>query len=221
MLSESLITLTDPTSAAAEAYRTLRINLEFASVDKPIKTLLVASTSPDDDKETVLGNLAVVLADGGQQIILVDADLRRPRLHTLFGLSNTQGFSDMFRDDALLETPPLQTIPNTTLSVLPSGTLPQIPSQILNSAKMKQVLETLKTMADLVLFNAPPLITVTDGALLASRVDGTLLTVKANVSKREHVQEAKSRLAKVNATLLGAVLSNAPLDATLKDYYER
>lgn len=217
MLSNALVTLNDPTSVAAEAYRALRTNIEF--VDEPIKTLLVTSAGPDVNKEANLANLAVTMADGGQPVILVDADLRRPSMHALFGLSNSRGFTDMFREQAAFDEPPLQTVANTTLQVLTSGPVPQIPSQILNSKKIDDVLQQLTGKADIVLFNAPPLMVVADASLLASKVDGTLLIVKANVSKRDHVKAAKSRLDKVNAKLIGAVLSNAPVDTSLQNYY--
>ncbi len=220
MSKNALVTLTDPTSVAAEAYRTLRTGIEFANVDTPIRTLLVTSAGPDSDKDVTLANLAITMADGGRNVVLVDSDLRQPQLHTLFGIGNSQGFTDMFRDDAAFNAPPWQTIPDTTLKVLPSGQLPAIPSQILNSKKLVQVLAKLAEGADMVLFSAPPLSTVTDAALLASKVDATLLVVKANVSKREHVLEAKDRLEKVKANLIGAVLSNAPVDASLKEYYQ-
>lgn len=220
MVSDAVVTLCDPTSAAAEAYRTLRTNIEFANLDEPIRTLLLTSAGPDEDKEVSLVNLAVAMADGGQGVILVDADLRRPAIHTFFGLNNSRGFTDMFRDQAAFDSPPLQALPDTSLQILPSGPLPQIPSQILNAAKMGDVLNRLKELAKIVLFNAPPLMMVTDASLLASKVDGTLLLVKANVSKRDHVKAAKSRLEKVNANLIGAVLSNASLDAALTRYYE-
>ena len=219
MVSDAIVTLRDPASVAAEAYRALRINIEFSDVDNPIKTLLVTSAGPDEDKEINLANLAVTMADGGERIILVDADLRRPAMHTLFGLSNTRGFTDMFREETAFNTPPLQEIPETSLRVLTSGPTPQIPSQILNANKFSDVLNRLQEEAKIVLFNAPPLMMATDASLLASKVDGTLLIVKANVSKRDHVQAAKSRLDKVNATLIGAVLANAPVDASLQSYY--
>jgi len=221
MVSNALVTLQDPTSAAAEAYRTLRINIEFANVDEPIRTLLITSAGDDTDKEACLANLGVAMADGGQPVILVDADLRRPALHTLFGLNNSRGFTDMFREQAAFEQPPLQTVGDTTLQVLTSGPIPQIPSQILNSAKMVDVLNQLTQQAKIVIFNAPPLMVVTDAALLASKVDATLLVVKANISKRDHIKAAKSRLEKVNANLIGAVLSNASLDASLQQYYNK
>lgn len=220
MISDAIVTLQDPTSVAAEAYRTLRTNIEFANVDEPIKTLLLTSAGAEADKEICLANLAVTMADGGQDVILVDADLRRPAMHTLFDLNNTRGFTDMFRDQTAFDEPPLQAIPDTTLQVLTSGPLPQIPSQILNSTKMVDVLKRLAEMANIVLFNAPPLMVVTDASLLASKVDGTVLIVKANVSKRDYIKAAKSRLEKVNAKLVGAVLSNAPVEAGLQQYYE-
>ena len=221
MISEAIVTLRNPTSVASEAYRALRTNIEFANLDEPLRTLLVTSAGPDDDKEISLANLAVTMADGEQPVIVVDADLRWPGLHTLFGLNNQRGFTDLFRDPAAFENPPLQAIPETTLLVLTSGPLPQIPSQILNSAKMTDVLNRLKELANLVLFNAPPLMMATDATLLASKVDGTLLIVKANVTKRDHIKAAKDRLEKVKVNLIGAVLSNAPVDASLKQYYER
>ncbi len=220
MTTNALVTLTDPTSVAAEAYRTLRTSVEFTNIDSPIKTLLVTSAGPEADKDITLANLAITMADGGQNVILVDCDLRQPQLHTLFGISNTRGFTDMFRDDAALASPPWQPIADTTLKVLPTGQLPVIPSQILNSKKLVQVLQRLAENADMVLFSAPPISTVTDAVMLASKVDGTLLVVKANVSKREHVLEAKNRLSKVNANLIGAVLSNAAVDASFKHYYQ-
>lgn len=218
-MTQAIITLQQPTSIAAEAYRTLRTNIEFTNVDNPLKTLLVTSAGPDDDKDITLANLAVTMADGERPIILVDADLRRPSMHTLFGLNNKQGFTDMFRDEAAFETPPFQTVPNTTLKILTSGVLPPIPSQILNATKMAKVLSHLGTLADIVLFNSPPIMTVADASLLASKVDGTLLVVKANVSKRDHVKGARNRLDKVRANLIGAVLANAEVDTSLKDYY--
>lgn len=219
MVDDQIITLTDPRSSVAEAYRTLRTNIEFSSIDAPLRTLLVTSSAPDEGKSVTLANLAVAMADGDQRVIAVDADLRRPSLHLLFSLENERGFSTMFRDEAAFEQPPLQEVAGTTLQVLTSGPLPPIPSQILNSKKMDAVLAQLTGLADVVLFDAPPLIAVSDASLLASKVDGVLLVVKAGTTKREHVLAAKDRLEKVNARLVGSVLANAPLDTSLQRYY--
>ncbi len=216
---DSIITLTDPTSPAAEAYRTLRINLEFASVDEPLLTLLVTSSGPGEGKSTALANLAVAMADGDRSIILVDADLRRPSQHELFGLSNEQGLSDMFRSESAFDDPPLQPVSNSTLKVLTSGPLPPIPSQLLAARKMDEVIARLVEQADVVLFDAPPVVAVTDASLLASKVDGVLLVVRAGDTRRDHVRAAKDRLEMVNAHLVGAVLLNAPFDTSLGRYY--
>ncbi len=219
MNKNALVTLNDPTSAAAEAYRNLRTGIEFSNIDNPVKTLLVTSAGPNAEKDITLANLAVTMADGGRHVILVDADLHHPQLHTFFGVDNTAGFTDMFRDESAFESPALQNIGDSTLQLLPSGKLPAIPSQILHSAKLVDVLKKLSGMADMVLLSAPPLITVTDAALLASKVDGTLLVIKAGASKRDYVVDAKNRLLSVKANLVGAVLTHAPVDAGLKNYY--
>ncbi len=216
MPTDSIITLTDPRSAAAEAYRTLRTNIEFAGVDAKLHTLLVTSAAPTEGKSAAVANLAVVMADGDRPVILVDADLRKPAQHTLFGLPNERGLTNLFRDEDTFDQPPLQAVPNTSLRVLTSGPLPPIPSQLLASNKMEAVLAKLVGLADIVIFDAPPIITVNDASLLASKVDGVLLVVKASGAKREHVKAAKDRLEKVNARLIGAVLTHAQIDATLQ-----
>jgi non-specific protein-tyrosine kinase len=216
MTSELLVTLTDPRSAAAEAYRTLRTNIEFASVDEQLRTLLVTSSAPNDDKSATVANLAIALADGDRPVILVDADLRRPMQHLLFGLNNDKGFSNLFKDEQAFNSPPLQLIPNTSLQVLTSGPLPPIPGQLLASKRIEQVISQLTGLAEIVIFDAPPITTVNDASLLASKVEGVLLVVKAGGTKRDHVKAAKDRLEKVNARLIGAVLTNTKVDTALQ-----
>jgi capsular exopolysaccharide synthesis family protein len=216
MSTDALITLTSPRSTAAEAYRTLRTNIEFSSVDEQLQTLLVTSPAPSDDKSVTVANLAVAMADGDRPVILVDADLRRPRQHTLFNLSNDKGFTNLFRNDEAFNDPPFQTVPDTSLRVLTSGPLPPIPSQLLASKKMNVVLTHLATMAEIVIFDAPPIITVNDASLIASTVDGVLLVITAGSTKRDYVKAAKDRIEKVNARLIGAVLTNAQVDTSLQ-----
>lgn len=216
MFNQTIITLTDPQSAAAEAYRTLRTNIEFSSVDEPLRTLLVTSAAPLDEKGSTVANLAIAMADGDRPVILVDADLRRPMQHLLFGLPNDKGLTTLFRDEESFHHPPLQLVPNTSLRVLTSGPLPPIPGQLLASKKIDKIIAHLASMAEMVIFDAPPIITVNDASLLASQVDGVLLVVKAGRDKREHLKAAKDRLEKVNARLIGAVLTNARVDSALQ-----
>lgn len=217
--SSTLITLTDPRSPVSEAYRTLRTNLEFFSLDEPIRTLVVTSPEPEEGKSTVLANLAVTLAQGGKRVILVDCDLRRPTQHTLFGLDNTTGLMTMMLDEAAQSDPPLRETPVDGLQVLPAGPLPPNPAELLGSHRMKETTTILLEQADMLLFDAPPVLAVTDALVLAVQTDGVLLVVKAGSTRREHVQRAKERLERVNARIVGAVLNNAPTDSMLQGYY--
>ncbi len=214
--TDTVITLTDPRSPASEAYRTLRTNLEFFSLDEPIRTLVVTSPGAEEGKSTVLANLAVTLAQGGKKVILVDCDLRRPAQHTLFGLDNSAGLTTMMLDET--EAPLCETSVQG-LRVLPAGPAPPNPAELLGSRRMKDAVAALLEQADVLLFDAPPVMAVTDALVLAVQTDGVLLVVKAGGTKREHVQQTKERLERVNARIVGAVLNNAPTDQALHGYY--
>ena len=218
-LKESLITIVNPRSPASEAYRTLRTNLEFSSLDKPIRTMVVTSPGPEEGKSTTLANLAITIAQGGNRVILVDCDLRRPSQHTIFGVSNGVGLTTMVVDDRAMKEPPLQDTGVPNFWLLPSGPLPPNPSELLGSRRMEEIIATLLEQADMILFDVPPIIAVTDAAVLASKVDGVMLVFKAGGTKREHAQQAKALLDKVNARLIGSVLNNVAFDVSLHRYY--
>jgi len=219
--SDLLVTLSSPRSPISEAYRTLRTNLQFVSLDKPLRTLLVTSPGAEEGKSTMLANLAVAMAQGEKQVILVDCDLRRPSLHKLLGLESKPGLTTMMVEEEAMSEPPLQETAVPGLHFLASGLLPPSPADLLGSRRMDRVLELLKERADVVLLDAPPVVAVSDAAVLATKVDGVLLVVSAGQTKRDSVQAAKTRLEKVNANLIGAVLTNVPLDASLERYYIR
>jgi capsular exopolysaccharide synthesis family protein len=216
---DPLITVADPRSPVSEAYRTLRTNLDFSSLDKPIKTMLVTSAGPEEGKSTVLANLAVTTAQTGRKVILVDCDLRRPTLHYIFNLKNDVGLTTMVVDDAAMGSPPLQDTGVEGLQLVSSGPLPPNPSELLGSRRMEDIIADLLERADVVLFDAPPVVAVTDAAVLATKVDGVLLVVNAGGTKRDYARAAKARLEKVNANLLGAVLNNVRFDVSLHRYY--
>ncbi len=217
--SSTLITISNPRSPISEAYRTLRTNLEFSGLDKPIRAMVVTSAAPEEGKSTTLANLAVTIAQAGKKVILVDCDLRRPSLQKIFNVSATAGFTDMMRDDTKMSKPPLQETGVSNLQLLTSGTLPPNPSELLASRRMGEVIAALQKQADMVLFDAPPVIAVTDAAVLASKVDAVLLVVSAGKTKREHAKKAKALLEKVNARLIGTVLNNVKGEASLYQYY--
>lgn len=207
----ALITLREPSSAAAEAYRTLRTNILFSSLDRPLHTLLITSTAPNEGKSTTLANLAVTMAQAEQRVLVVDCDLRRPSLHSIFGLPNERGLTS-----ALLEqgegSLPIQETSVPGLQLLPSGPLPPRPADLLGSRRMGVLIERLRAAADIVLFDTPPVVAVTDAAVLAPRVDGVLLVLYAGHTRRDRARQARQVLEKVKANIVGVVLNGAPLE---------
>lgn len=216
--SPSLITLTDPRSAAAEAYRSLRANILFAGVQKPVQTLLISSPTPHDGKSVTAANLAVTLAQSGHRTLLVDADLRRPVQHTLWGLSNDRGLTSVMLDAGLLTALPVQAASVEGLSVLTCGPQPPNPADLIISKQMDQLIDALRARADYVIFDAPPVLAVTDAPLLASKLDGLLLVVRAGITRRDHAERAKEILDRAHVRILGVVLNNAPKDTTSGGY---
>ncbi|MCS7060381.1 MAG: CpsD/CapB family tyrosine-protein kinase [Anaerolineae bacterium] len=209
-----LVTLTQPQSPAAEAYRTLRANLHFAALDAPVRSLVITAPSSQEDKTLSVANLAVVLAQAEKRVIVVDADLRQPGLHALFQLDNTAGLLD-----ALNGAPLEQVVQPTSvagLSVLSSGKLLATPSDVFSSTRMGKLIGHLTTLADMVLFDTPPALLFSDAALLASQTDGVLLVIAAGKTRREDAQLAKETLERARARLLGAVMLDAPADRTLR-----
>ncbi len=209
MSSIDLITLTDPRSPAAEAYRTLRTNLMFSSAEKSVHTLVVASAANADDKSQAAANLAVTFAQSGHKTLLVDADLRRPAQHELWQVDNARGLSTMFVEDTALSSPPLSDVPVDKLSLLPAGPTPANPADLLVSQRMSEIIGLLKARAEYILFDLPPVLAVTDAALLGAQTDGVLLVVRAGSTRRDHVQRAQQALERVSVRVLGAVLTHA------------
>jgi len=216
--ASQLVTVTHPRSPVSEAYRQLRTNIQFYSLDHPIQTLLVTSPSPQDGKSTTVANLAVTFAETGRDVLAVDCDLRRPTLHRTFGVSNEGGLTALIREERSLTEVMLSTdVPH--LRVLPSGPLPPNPSELLGSQRMERVIEALRDAADVVLFDSPPTVSVTDAAILGAKMDGVLLVVSVGKTKRDHVVRAKQLLNRVNAKVLGVVLNNVKFDGSLYRYY--
>lgn len=214
-----LITVSEPRSPISEAYRTLRTNLDFASLDQALKTLVVTSAGVGEGKSTTLANLAVVSAQAGRKVVLVDADLRRPTLHQIFGLSNEAGLTTLMMDEATLASPPIQETDVQGLSVLTSGPLPPNPADLMGSRRMEVAIAALAKDADQVFFDTPPVVAVTDAAVLATKVDGVLLVISAGKTRREYARTAVQRLEQINARLVGTVLTNAQVGAGFQGYY--
>lgn len=197
-----------PRSAAAEAFRILRTNLEFASVDSPLKTILITSPGPAEGKSTVAANLAVVMAQGGKRTVLLDCDLRRPRVHRQLNLPNQTGLSDLFRGQETLES----VIQETTvegLFAITSGPLPPNPAELLNSAKMSQILADLEELTDVIILDSPPSL-VSDSIILAGRVGGVILIIKPGFTHADAAKALVEQLSRAGANMLGVVMNHIP-----------
>ncbi len=204
--SGTLIVHHDPRSPASEAFRTLRTNLEFVSPDRPVRSLLVTSPGPSEGKSTVAANLAISLAQAGKQVVLVDADMRKPVQHDVFSLPNGTGLTTALvrgiMPDILQETP----VPG--LRVITSGPIPPNPAELLGSSMMGALAGTLASEADFVIYDVPPVVAVTDALVLAPRLDGVLLTIRLGVTSRDAARRAKQLLAGSRCHLLGVVLNH-------------
>ena len=205
-MSYTLVTISAPRSPAAEAYQSLRTNIEFSALDRPLRSLLV--TSPDAETRTseALANLAVVMAEAGDRVIVVDGDLRMPQQHEIFQVSSDSGVSDWLLGGG---DPSLTPTSVSRLRLLAAGPLPPNPVALLSYNRLAELLTALTSEADYVLVDAPPVLAVTDAALWASQVDGALLAFSAGRTKREHAQRAKEVLERVRANIVGAVLLEA------------
>jgi non-specific protein-tyrosine kinase len=208
-----LATLTEPRSAVAEAYRVLRTNLPFARPGEALSTLLVTSPGAVEDKSTVLANLAVVLAQSGRRVLVMDCDMRRPAQHRLFGLANDRGTSTLLAADGPPDGGAVQSTDVPGLTVLASGPLPPNPAELLGTPRMGEVLAALAARADIVLVDAPPVVPVTDAAEVAPLVDGVLLVLAAGRSRRDQTQRAREILDRVRARVLGVVLTGVAPEA--------
>lgn len=210
------VVVRSPRSPAAEAYRTLRANLQFARLDRDVRTLLITSAGEGDGKTTVTANLALALAEGGQRVLLIDADLRRPSVHRLFDLPTAPGLSNaLLQDSGEL---PIMTTSVPGLSILTAGDPPPNPGEFVASPRLARLLARVRSDFDCVLVDTPPVSLVADAAVLAPSVDGVVLVVSAGRTKRDLARRAKEQLDKVGARLLGVVLNNAKLDKSTQPY---
>jgi non-specific protein-tyrosine kinase len=253
--AEKLITLEDPRSPLAEAYRVLRTNVRFSSVDRTARTIMVTSPDASEGKSVTLANLAVVMAQAGLKVVAIDSDLRRPALHRIFGLPNSHGLSNAIltedgwlangrneleyghpTDSAFARSIDLrrpassepktmqhvQATPVPNLWVLPSGPLPPNPAELLGSERIGQVVAELD-WAEVILFDSPPTLAVTDAAVLGARVDGVLVVFEVGTTRRGSAKRVIQELRKVDANVLGVVMNRLSRgrDGYYYQYYYR
>ena len=206
-----------PKSASAEAYRTLRTNIQLTDLDNPPKFLVITSAIPLEGKSTTALNLAVALAQKEGKVLLVDADLRKPTIHKLLHLDNSSGFADLLVKNSELAASVKQSKDIDNLWVLTSGSIPSNPSELLGSSRMKTLVEQMKKEYEYVILDTPPLISVSDGAILASQADGIVMVVRPGKVKGEVGRRTKELLERIGTPVLGCVFNC--VEPSHRDYY--
>nr|WP_156779689.1 CpsD/CapB family tyrosine-protein kinase [Desulforamulus reducens] len=216
MLNNRLVVLENPKSPVAEAYRIARTNIQFAAVDKELKTLLITSSGPAEGKSTTAANLGIAFAQSGKSVIIVDADLRKPTQHKVWEIDNIIGLTNILLGDTEIATA-LQPSPMKNLHIVTTGPIPPNPAELLGSQRMTALLTSFREHADIIIIDSPPIIAVTDAALLAPQADGVVLVVASGQAKIETAQKAKQMLLNGKAKILGTILNMVEEDS--QDYY--
>ncbi|TDQ37644.1 CpsD/CapB family tyrosine-protein kinase [Aureibacillus halotolerans] len=214
----SLLTFHSPKSAVAEQYRTIRTNIEFSAVDTKVKFIMVTSTGPEEGKSTTAANLAVVFAQQGKRVLLVDADLRKPTVHYTFHLENSFGLTSVLTKQSAVESACVKSDIDS-LDILPSGPIPPNPAELLGSQAMHSLMNDLRNMYDIVIFDTPPVLAVTDAQVLANQCDGVVLVTASGKTDVDAAKQAKELLQKARAKVLGVVLNQIPVKQS--SYYGR
>ncbi|WP_085990879.1 CpsD/CapB family tyrosine-protein kinase [Oceanobacillus senegalensis] len=211
-----LIAKLSPKSTVAEQYRTVRTNLQFAAVDETLQAVLVTSASPEEGKSMTAANLAIVYAQQGKKVLLVDADMRKPTMHYTFQLENLQGLSNVLVGDTMVAQA-IQASGEENLDVITCGPVPPNPSELLASKRMQELMNDLRQSYDVIIVDSPPVLAVTDAQILSNVCDGTVLVVRSKQTEIEAGQKAIEALRSVNARVLGTILNGR--DKKDKNYY--
>jgi capsular exopolysaccharide synthesis family protein len=216
--NRSLISLTSPKSPIAEQFRNVRTNIQFSSVDQELQTIVVTSAGPAEGKSTTTANLAVVFAQQGKRVLLIDSDLRKPTVHYTFRYENHVGLSNVLTRQASLDEA-VKTTDQDNLWVLTSGPIPPNPSEVLGSKGMQALLELAKNEYDVIIMDSPPILAVTDAHVLSNLADGVVLVVSSGKTEIESAKKAKELLSSAKAKILGVVLNNKKQQDSHYYYY--
>jgi capsular exopolysaccharide synthesis family protein len=214
-----LITELSPKAPISEAYRKLRTNIQFSSIDHPVRTILVTSALPEEGKSTTIANLAVAYSQEGKKVLLIDADLRKPTLHRYFKISNRFGLTNILTNPDRSEEMNITETHIPNLSIISSGPIPPNPSELLSSKRMASFMSSAKERYDLILIDSPPILAVTDSQILSAICDGVAMVVNYGQTKREIAKKALDNLAHSNARVLGVVLNNKVMNKQDTSYY--
>jgi capsular exopolysaccharide synthesis family protein len=216
--NRSLISMKNPKSPITEQFRTIRTNIQFSSVDGEMRRIMVTSSGPAEGKSTTTNNLAIVFAQQGKRVLLVDADLRKPTAQYSFRLENHTGLSNVLTRQTTIDQAVRET-EQENLFVLTSGPIPPNPAELLGSKKMDELLKELEEVFDLVIFDTPPVLAVTDAQILANKCDGVVLVTSSGKTENEAALKAKELLESAQGKLLGVVLNNKKAKDSQYYYY--
>lgn len=220
MIRKSLISINEPKAPASEAYRMIRTNLEYTSIDRVNKVMLFTSAKTKEGKTTTIANLAITLAHSKHKVLLIDCDLRKPRIHKLFEIPNRLGITNLIVNNAKEEDVIHEVAEIENLNVITSGPIPPMPSELLSSDRMEDILANLKDEYDYILIDSPPVLSVTDAMVLSGIVDGVVLVVAAGQTPIEAIKTSQKSLEKVKANILGVILSKAEFNKNAYYYYQ-
>ncbi|WP_214703249.1 MULTISPECIES: CpsD/CapB family tyrosine-protein kinase [unclassified Exiguobacterium] len=217
-MNRNLITISDPKSPISEQYRTLRTNLEYTSLGTGLQTILVTSTFTGEGKSTTAGNLAVVYAQLGKRVLVVDCDMRRPTMHQIFRLDTKNGLSNVLAKRVTIDLA-IQQTQLENLYVMTAGVIPPNPSELLSAPSFKEMLDQVQTQFDIIILDAPPVMQVADSRVIATEVDGTVLVVSCEASDRDEVVKARDQLTMTGTKILGLVLNRREYRKDRNNYY--
>lgn len=215
----SIISITQPKSKIAEQFRMIRTNIKFSMHDERLKTLMITSTTPQEGKTTISINIAAVMADEGKKVLLVDADMRRPQVAAALHLPQAKGLSTLIADSTTLVTDVIQEVKEVAIDVITSGPIPPNPSELLGTQRMSAIIKELEATYDLIIFDVPPMLSVTDAQVMANKVGGVIMVIRHNVAYTADVIQAKHLLDLVNANVVGAIYNGAESNTGERSYY--